>query len=245
MRYKKWKRKRSGSGEIDLSDTYMNKWLLVFGVFLMAVSAMAQSRDTLPLSKLKLGVDSLEAVDTSIVMVDVGIEESDYPNPKKAAYWSLAIPGAGQIYNRRWWKVPLVYGALGGMVYLIDFNTRQYKRLKTALDLKREDMPHEFSGTNIDTETALLSLRDGFDKDRQLSYIFTVVVYGLQAMEAFVDAHLKNFDVDDDLSFKLKPSFEIDPTVGQPALGIGVSIPLSPVHSTTVVPHPAFGDTSQ
>ncbi|MEN0002780.1 MAG: DUF5683 domain-containing protein [Bacteroidota bacterium] len=202
--------------------------------FLQAQQATPPS-DTLNTSQLQSAVDSLQQT-----LAEEEQKEKRMPVPRKAAFWSLALPGAGQIYNRSWWKVPLVYGAMGGMAYLVDFNTRQYNRLRTALDLKRQDEPHEFSNTNLDDEDALRSLRDGFDRDRQLSYIFTVVVYGLQAMEAFVDAHLQNFDVNDDLSFQLKPSFELDYSTGQPALGIGVSIPLNKISNKPLILHPDF-----
>jgi hypothetical protein len=217
----------------------MKKWIWCGIIMFISASALfSQDRDSLPTERLRQAIDSIEQA--PVVVEDEEPAGPRLPNPKKAAYWSLAFPGAGQIYNRSWWKVPIVYGAIGGMVYLIDFNTRQYNRLRTALDLKRQDLPHEFSGTNIDSESALLALRDDFDKDRQLSYIFTVVIYGLQAMEAFVDAHLQNFDVDEDLSFRLKPSFELDPSVGQPTLGFGIVVPLNKQKDKPLVLHPDF-----
>ena len=147
--------------------------------------------------------------------------------PKKALIYSLVLPGLGQAYNRRWWKLPLVYGALGGVIYSIDFNTKQYNRLNTALNLKRQDMEHEFTGTTIDSETSLKNIRDDFDKNRQLSYIGLVVVYALQSIEAFVDAHLQNFDMDDDLSFKgIKPHFDYHLPINQPVMGLQFTLPL-------------------
>lgn len=133
------------------------------------------------------------------------------PIPKKSLILSLAVPGAGQVYNGRYWKLPLVYGALGGMVYVIDFNQSRYKRLKTALDLKRQNLDHEFSGTGIDSERSLLALRDSYDKNRQLSYFGLFVVYALQAVEAFVDAHLLGFEINEDLGLQLSPQISTDP----------------------------------
>lgn len=158
-----------------------------------------------------------------------------YPVPKKAALFAI-IPGGGQIYNKRWWKLPFVYGAFGGLIYSIDYNQGRYRRLRDALDLKRMDMEHEFTGTGIDNEQTLRSLRDQFDKNTQLSYIGLVFVYLLQSMEAYVDAHLKNFDVSDDLSLKLKPQMEVIPALGQPVLGIGLSIDLGQPGKTQTVP---------
>ncbi|MCO6488514.1 MAG: hypothetical protein J5I98_08860 [Phaeodactylibacter sp.] len=151
----------------------------------------------------------------------------DYPNPKKAALLSLIIPGAGQIYNKRWWKTPLVYGALTGMALVIDYNQSRYRRLRTALNLKRQDEPHEFSGTTLDNLNTLRTLRDNYDKNTQTAYVGMVLVYVLQAMEAFVDCHLKGFNVDDDLSLKVRPSLEVIGATGQPVMGVGFAIPLN------------------
>lgn len=184
-----------------------------------------------------------DAPDTVAVAVDTAITEiqpdtlsgkkkgswfkRDYPNPKKAALLSLVIPGAGQIYNKRWWKTPLVYGAITGMVLVIDYNQSRYRRLRTALNLKRQDEPHEFSGTTLDNLNTLRTLRDNYDKNTQTAYVGLVLVYVLQAMEAFVDCHLKGFNVDDDLSLQVRPSLEVIGATGQPVMGVGVAIPLN------------------
>ncbi len=145
--------------------------------------------------------------------------------PKKALILSLAIPGAGQLYNGRWWKLPFVYGGVGGVVFAIDYNTRQFRRLRDALTAFRANEDHEFSGTGIDNESSLRNLRDQFDKNRQLSYIGLVAVHALQAVEAYVDAHLQNFDTDEDISVRFRPEFDVSP-FGQPSLGVGAVIPI-------------------
>ena len=151
----------------------------------------------------------------------------DYPNPKKAALLSLILPGTGQIYNKRWWKAPLVYGAITGMVLVIDYNQSLYRRLRDALDLKRKGEEHEFTGTTIDNLSTLRNLRDSYDKNTQTAYVGLILVYTLQAMEAFVDAHLKGFDVNDDLGFRIKPDVDFVAPLGQPVIGIGLTIPLN------------------
>ncbi|MCB0548066.1 MAG: hypothetical protein KDD19_10815 [Phaeodactylibacter sp.] len=184
-----------------------------------------------------LGRLAAQQADTTVTEapVDTVIEKQkkenwfnrDYPNPKRAALLSLAIPGAGQLYNKRWWKVPLVYGALTGMVLVVDYNQSLYRRLRDALNLKRQGEEHEFTGTTLDNLSTLRSLRDSYDKNTQTAYVGIVLVYTLQAMEAFVDAHLKGFDVNDDLSLRVKPNVEFIAPLGQPVMGIGVSIPLN------------------
>lgn len=151
--------------------------------------------------------------------------KSDYINPKKAAILSLALPGAGQAYNKRWWKLPIVYGAIGGMVYAIDFNQGLYRRFRDALVLELADQPHEFDGTGIDSANALRSLRDEYDRNTQLSYIGSVVLYGVIAIEAFVDAHLLDFDIDDDLSLRVQPTLQPLPAeLGLGSAGVAVVV---------------------
>ena len=151
--------------------------------------------------------------------------KSDYINPKKAAILSLALPGAGQAYNKRWWKLPLVYGAIGGMVYAIDFNQGVYRRFRDALKLELADQPHEFTGTGNGSANALRSLRDEYDRNTQLSYIGTVVLYGVIAVEAFVDAHLLDFNIDDDLSLRVQPTVQPVPReLGLGSAGVAVVV---------------------
>lgn len=113
------------------------------------------------------------------------------------------------------------------MVLVVDYNQSLYRRLRDALNLKRQGEEHEFTGTTLDNLSTLRSLRDSYDKNTQTAYVGIVLVYTLQAMEAFVDAHLKGFDVNDDLSLRVKPNVEFIAPLGQPVMGIGVSIPLN------------------
>ncbi len=145
------------------------------------------------------------------------------PTPKTALKLSLIFPGSGQMYNGKWWKVPLVYGALGGMIYTIDFNQSRYRRLQTALELQLQNQPHEFTG-RINSPDALRSLRDQYDKATQLSYIGTFAVYVVIGVEAFVDAHLQNFDVSEDLSLQIKPVLIMPDPTQSPAAGIGLRL---------------------
>ncbi len=137
------------------------------------------------------------------------------PKPTKALVYSLIIPGAGQIYNRDWWKLPLVYGALGGVGYLVQQNYKEYRRYDKARDLYLEGKPNEFSHLNPN-ESSLRAARDYYRSNFELSCLGLGVLYALQAIEAYTAAHLKSFDVSDDLSFH--PYFEH--TVTGPAVGI-------------------------
>ena len=151
--------------------------------------------------------------------------KEDYPNPKKALYLSLAIPGGGQIYNKRWWKLPFVYGGYTLLGIALDFNTRNYKDFRDAYIAELANEPHPYSNTGLDARD-LKRLRDGYDKNRQLSYIGFFALHLIQTAEAFVDCHLKTFDVSDDLSLKVKPTMGLT-EVGTSYVGIGLAFELS------------------
>jgi hypothetical protein len=138
----------------------------------------------------------------------------DYPDPKKALMFSV-FPGGGQIYNKKWWKLPIVYAGMGGMVYLIDRNSTEYLYFKRAYRRSVRGLPHDLSGRGgLDNPTTLKRFRDQADKNAQYSYMGLIAVFGLAAMDAFVDAHLRTFDVSDDLSLEL----------GVREMGVGVAL---------------------
>jgi TM2 domain-containing membrane protein YozV len=178
------------------------------------------------------GMDSL-LIDSTWVLADTTAKQRkpflayrfdpDYPKPRTALLLSFAIPGAGQFYNGRWWKVPIVYGALGSLGYLIHRNSNDYLQLKRAHRRKLRGVPHDFSGISyLDDAGNLKDLRDQADRNLQLSYVGFFVVYILNGAEAFVDAHLYHFNVDEDLSWRLEPSL-IDSPYGA-TTGVGLKI---------------------
>lgn len=120
------------------------------------------------------------------------------PNPNRALIFSLILPGAGQVYNGQWWKVPIVYAALGGTAFLVKQNYDEYTRYKVARELLLEGKPNEFSALNP-SETALRAARDYYRSNFELSTVALGLVYILQGIEAYVGAHLKSFDIKDDL----------------------------------------------
>ncbi len=129
-----------------------------------------------------------------------------YPNPYRAAIYSLVLPSAGQIYNKRYWKAPIVWGAFAGLIYSVDYNKGQRDRFHTAYELRLSGEDDEFTGI-IGTPSALKRYRDSFDKNLQTTYVGFVAMYALQALDAYVDAHLKSFDISDDLTAQFKPSW--------------------------------------
>ena len=148
--------------------------------------------------------------------------KKDYPSPKKAVLLAI-VPGMGQIYNKKYWKLPLVYGALGGVIYAIRFNTDGYNTRVRSLAIRSGELEGTDPINSNVPDNAIEAQRNIFDKNRQLSWIGLIGFYLISAGDAFVDAHLKDFNVDDDISFQ--PIFETSYT-NQPVIGLGVRIPL-------------------
>ncbi|HEU4633601.1 MAG TPA: DUF5683 domain-containing protein [Flavisolibacter sp.] len=142
-------------------------------------------------------------------------------SPKKAAIRSALIPGWGQFYNKKYWKIPIVYGALGLSASVFVFNLQNYRDLRFAYKAKIEAHPtRDPSGqiipgdsTNyrkikpellILDESALRTYRDEYRRNIDYSVLAFILLWGLNVVDATVDAHLKAFDVSPDLSFRFK-----------------------------------------
>ncbi len=153
-----------------------------------------------------------------------GVLKEPYPSPRKAALLSMILPGAGQAYNKKYWKIPLVYAGLGSLVYAIRWNGNAYREFRDAYRFRVDDLEctvDRFVGF-ADAQT-LRNRRDFHFKNYQLSYIGFGVVYLLNGVEAFVDAHLLSFNVDDDLSLHLHPQTQIMHD-GSTAFSLGFSL---------------------
>ena len=134
-----------------------------------------------------------------------------YPNPERAAAFSFVLPGAGQVFNRRYAyiKVPVIYAGFGALIYSGEVNRKLRNRFQAALVANLKDQPHEFSGTRFDRPDVLRTRRDQYDKNFQLSYIGVGILHLVQMLDAYTTAHLLEFDIDDDLS--LAPTLSVPP----------------------------------
>jgi len=129
--------------------------------------------------------------------------------PGRALIYSFILPGAGQVYNRKYWKLPLVYGALGGIGYSIYFNRDQYKRFDVAFWMRVELGNYSKDDfQNILPLQGINSYRKFYDKNLQRSYLGLGLVYLLIGVDAFVDRHLLEFDINENLSLHLYPEFQ-------------------------------------
>lgn len=133
-------------------------------------------------------------------------------SPKKSAFYSAIFPGGGQLYNRQYWKAPIALGAVGTAGYFVYDNTVEYRRFREAYRLRVDGDPltvDEFANNPNATDADLAEIRDQYRKWMEQSYIAVVVVYALQVLEAYTAAHLKNFDIDDDLSLNWQPTVKM------------------------------------
>lgn len=139
------------------------------------------------------------------------IEKQPYqPNPKKSALYSAIFPGLGQINNRQYWKVPVVYVGVGVAAYFLIDNTKEYQRYRKAYTgrLGNPNYVDEFtprSSNNAQLLAALKSQQDQYKKWLDMTYLYTGVGYILQVIDALAFAHLKNFDISQDISLRLGP----------------------------------------
>ncbi|MBT4737970.1 MAG: hypothetical protein HOO15_01990 [Flavobacteriales bacterium] len=122
-------------------------------------------------------------------------------SPKKAAIYSAVIPGCGQIYTKKYWKVPIIYGGLVTSAYFINDNNNQYKEYREAALLSYETGEDQLGYTYSE----LITLKDHYKRNREISYFSFVGVYILNIIDASVNAHLFHFDVSDDISLNIRP----------------------------------------
>ena len=166
----------------------------------------------------------------------VNYSTNDVSDVKKATTLACIFPGAGQIYNKSYWKVPFVVGGFASMIYCIDWNNRGYQRFKKAYALLADYDQHPDKYPNGPTDefhgrystTYIRDLRNNYRRNRDICIIVTGALYILQIVDAHVDAHLKDYDISDDLSMNLEPMVDYPyvPTLGdnRPVFGFNLSL---------------------
>lgn len=176
--------------------------------------------------------DSAQLIDASELEVQALPEVPWRPDPLRAVWLGAICPGLGQMYNRSWWKVPIVYGALMGCGYAIMTTQGSYTEYKQAyLDLYFDNeagtvtedlsktynaiLPNGYTITLMGGTSAYLSKlqnwQNTYRRYRDISIVATVVVYALTLVDAYVDAQLFDFDITPDLSMQVEPALYFDP----------------------------------
>jgi hypothetical protein len=191
---------------------FLKQFITVVCFAFLATSIFAQ-KDTLELKKLRK------------------IKKGRIYNPltpSKAAFYSAVFPGMGQAYNKKYWKTPIVWGALGTSIFFYLYNNKEFKRFRNAFKLRSRNLPDEFTVINDDGTTretisieTLQRAQEQLKENRDLSLLSTVIIYVLQIVEASVNAHLLQFNTDDNLSFE--PTFINDPIrIEAPKVGLTI-----------------------
>lgn len=204
----------------------------LFFLMLPGNRALAQM-DTTATDSLKLEdiapdgyTPKAERIFTDSIVNDKAIVPGDH-SPSKAAMLSSAFPGMGQIYNKKYWKLPIVYGALGAAAYAIIFNQDQYKIYERAFYSQTDSDQENDQFAGVYDERQLIELMNFYRQNRDLSIILGAVAYGLQILDAYVDAHLFYYDMSDDLSLRWHPAVMNNQAYGFAPNGFGLGVTIS------------------
>ncbi|MEE9440247.1 MAG: DUF5683 domain-containing protein [Saprospiraceae bacterium] len=165
------------------------KLIVCFLLFSLSITVQAQD---VVIDEDKSSKDTTTIVKNAFFKLFTG-------KPGKAAFYGLIAPGGGQIYNKKWWKLPLVYGIEGFLVYRIVDSSTNYNRYQEAYIAN-------LNGGNIIIDNTndiniIRRRRNNYRKDREYAYVFFIGGHLITIFEAFIDRHLMDFDVSDDLSF--------------------------------------------
>jgi hypothetical protein len=179
----------------------MNKiFPVVLILFYLIHPALAQEPDTVSAvldSIYSLGEEEIFVADSlnvdSLYVDSLATKFDEDHSPMKATLYALVLPGMGQAYNKKYYKIPIVWAALGGVGYAISFNTQKYREARDEFtqDPNQDERPLRYWRRNL-----------------ELSYIGLVVVYALQTLDAYVDAQLYNWNVNENLSMGVAPSLQ-------------------------------------
>jgi len=154
--------------------------------------------------------------------------------PSKAAFYSAVIPGLGQVYNKRYWKAPIAIGLIGAGIYGYKYNNALYNRFRTAFKSRQigftNDEFYDLNGDNLAGSEPdfgiddLESQQERYQRDRDLMLVLVIVAYAINIIDANVDAHLKQYNIDSDLSLDFKPYLEYNPITANPNYGMALTI---------------------
>lgn len=225
---------------------YIMRWQVLAALLTVSLLASAQEvesekrvkqetvSDRPVVSEVMLKGDSIAATKKKRTKAET---ETWYPKPKKALWLAIALPGGGQIYNKKYWKLPIVYGGFVGCAYAIRWNNMMYKDYSQAyLDIMDDDpttdsynqflhLGSEVTAENEEQYKRLFKKRkDYYRRYRDMSIFALVGVYALSVIDAYVDASLADFDISKDLSLRITPAVigygNGQPTFNNAAIGV-------------------------
>jgi hypothetical protein len=182
-------------------------------------SALAQTQDTLTVEK-----------NTLVVVKDTLKTKAPYNPlaPSKAAFYSAVVPGLGQAYNKKYWKIPIVYAGIATGIYFHVKNNQDFNRFRDAYKRRLAGFTDdEFFGagaTPIISDDRLIDAQRSAQRNKDVSIIVSLAFYMVNIIDANVDAHLRQYDVSDDLS--IEPNFELNPINTRPNYGLALKFNL-------------------
>ncbi|MGN0187530.1 MAG: DUF5683 domain-containing protein [Paludibacteraceae bacterium] len=154
------------------------------------------------------------------------------PDPQKSLWYAFIFPGAGQIYNRSYWKLPIVYGGAVGLVYGISWNNRYYKEYTQAYrDIMDNDpntksyenlLPYGTDPNSTYAQNLMKNKHNTYRRYRDLCIVGAVAFYALTIIDAYVDAQLADFDISPDLSMRVRPTLLLTENTQKPSFGVGI-----------------------
>ena len=154
----------------------------------------------------------------SFVCFGQSIEQNKIRSANKSSFLSAVLPGAGQVYNNKYWKVPVIYASLASGIYFIYENQSKLNNYSDAYVNRSNGKIDSY--VNIYNDSQLLTIVDYYERNRDVSYIITAAIYLLNIVDASVDAHLFNFDISEDLSLETIPQIIYTPNGNTPILSL-------------------------
>jgi len=189
-----------------VKNNFLNIFFLIF-----ATAFFAQTSDTLTVKK-----------EERVIVVNDSIlpkEEYNPLAPAKAAFYSAVVPGLGQVYNKKYWKIPIIYAGMAAGVYFYKQQDDEYDRFRDAYKRRLAGYDDdEFQGISDDR---LINAQKSAQKNKSISIIVTVAFYLLNVVDANVDAHLRQYEVSEDLS--LQPNFDYNQFNAKPQYGMSLT----------------------
>ena len=168
----------------------------VYSIILLLFFGLFFSQEIKPFDTIKTEKQVVEEIEKA------NVSTIQKYNPTKAGLYSAVFPGLGQYYNKKYWKIPIVWGAVGTGVGIIVYNDKQYRRYRTAFLAELDGQPHEFDDLPYLDATVLGNTQDRAKRQRDCAIAITGVLYILNIVDAVVDAHLSDQKKDPDLAIK-------------------------------------------
>ena len=203
----------------------MSRFNVAVLLFMLTLPAFSQESDTLSVIQNSDTLSSIQNYDSIYQFTESGFLHSDTlpepdslqvvevrkpKSPSRALLYAMVLPGLGQAYNKKYWKIPIIYAGFGTLIYFVNLNDNEYKLYRNAyyhslLDDGSEPV-NEYE--TLYTTQTLLDYKNYYRRNRDLTYILAAFLYILNIVDATVDAHLFDYEMTDDLSLNVQPTIK-------------------------------------